>query len=198
MTAYNNIFDEKGLPIPLALGEPWVAEVPAAEIAKLYEGWESDLVSLLGVPKVASRWAIHIVQHLPTFVADRVCLIGDAAHGMTPHVGLGANSGIEDAYILARLLAHPRTTTSNLSGVLAIYDSIRRPVTQRVAQQSLAYGLTYASLDLVHGEASLKALGDEIIASSRWIIQGDRPETDWVKAQSMLLALPSSVTTVAN
>ena len=38
----------------------------------------------------------------------------DQAHAMFPHLGAGAGQGIEDAYMLARLLANPQTTPSNV------------------------------------------------------------------------------------
>ena len=33
---------------------------------------------------------------------------------MLPHLGAGAGQGVEDAYILARLLSHPETHVGNL------------------------------------------------------------------------------------
>ena len=33
---------------------------------------------------------------------------------MLPHLGAGAGQGIEDAYVLARLLSHPDTSKDNL------------------------------------------------------------------------------------
>lgn len=33
---------------------------------------------------------------------------------MFPHLGAGAGQGLEDAYLLARLLSHPQTTPSNV------------------------------------------------------------------------------------
>ena len=41
----------------------------------------------------------------------RVVILGDAAHGMLPHHGQGANTSIEDAFALAALLADARPTT---------------------------------------------------------------------------------------
>lgn len=36
------------------------------------------------------------------------------AHGMLPHMGAGAGQGLEDAYLLVRLLSHPKTTIENI------------------------------------------------------------------------------------
>ena len=191
MTAYDNLFDPNGVPLPF--DGPWVSEEPATKIADRYEGWDPDLMELLRAPKVASRWAIHVVHSLPTFVADRVCLIGDAAHAMTPHQGLGGNQGIEDAYVLARLLINANTNISNLPDVLGIYDSIRRPFSQDVARRSLATGLMYGFLDSKYRGTSLDVMGVELINSCRWLLEGDGADEEWLKAQSMLAALPSSL-----
>ena len=44
----------------------------------------------------------------------RTALLGDAAHGMPPHLGAGAGQAIEDARALVRLLSHPKTGTHNV------------------------------------------------------------------------------------
>lgn len=44
----------------------------------------------------------------------RVALLGDAAHGMPPHLGAGAGQAIEDARALVRLLAHPKVGRHNV------------------------------------------------------------------------------------
>ncbi|PSN70276.1 FAD/NAD(P)-binding domain-containing protein [Corynespora cassiicola Philippines] len=187
MTAYDNVFDADG--VAPSFNGPWVAEVPAAQIAERYADWEEDLVNLLRVPKTASRWAIHVVTPLPTFVADRVCLIGDAAHAMTPHQGLGGGQGIEDAYILARLLQNPLTTASVLPQVLKIYDSIRRPASQTVANQSFTNGLTYGFLNTRFCGAKLTEIGEEVIKSCFWLLEDEGAEKEWLKANSQFNAL---------
>jgi len=41
------------------------------------------------------------IDPVPTFVKDRVVLLGDAAHAMTPDLGQGACQALEDAVVLA-------------------------------------------------------------------------------------------------
>lgn len=48
------------------------------------------------------------------WVRGPVAILGDAAHGMLPHLGAGAGQGIEDAYLLGKLLGHPQTTLENV------------------------------------------------------------------------------------
>lgn len=42
---------------------------------------------------------------------------------MFPHLGAGAGQGLEDAYVLTRLLSHPQTTASNVE-VRAYHPSV--------------------------------------------------------------------------
>jgi salicylate hydroxylase len=186
MTAYDNVFDADG--VAPSFDGPWVAEVPASQIAERFAGWEPDLADLLQVPKVASRWAVHVVHPLPTFAINRVCLIGDAAHAMTPHQGLGGGQGVEDAYILARLLAHPSTTASAVPQALKVYDSIRRPASQTVSRQSLVNGLTYGFFGTKANAPSLPEVGEELVESCRWLLEDKGAEKEWLKAKAALSA----------
>ncbi|MFJ3990891.1 FAD-dependent monooxygenase [Streptomyces sp. NPDC090032] len=61
-------------------------------------------------------------------MADRVALLGDAAHAMTPNLGHGACQALEDAAVLAALAGEPSVETA-----LAHYDAQRRPRSQSVA-----------------------------------------------------------------
>ncbi|WP_131751010.1 FAD-dependent oxidoreductase [Legionella erythra] len=53
---------------------------------------------------------------------NRVVVIGDAAHGMSPQLGQGANLGLIDASVLAQCLAQ-----GDVPQALAHYSSARRP-----------------------------------------------------------------------
>jgi salicylate hydroxylase len=92
-------------------------------------------------------WALHELDELPGYVHGRVGLIGDAAHAMLPHQGAGAGQGLEDAWLLARLLADPQVLDSQPQAVLAAYDAIRRPRACRVQRTSWEAGELYEMRD---------------------------------------------------
>jgi salicylate hydroxylase len=84
-----------------------------------------------------SQWAIFENPPISTFAISRVALLGDAAHASTPHQGAGAGQAIEDAHVLAELLADPRVTTpKHVAAAFQAYDAVRRPRSQRVVSTS--------------------------------------------------------------
>lgn len=54
------------------------------------------------------------IDPLLDWVNGRVCLVGDAAHAMTPALGQGANQSIEDAYVLSKTLAATGASTPEM------------------------------------------------------------------------------------
>ncbi|CDO73093.1 hypothetical protein BN946_scf185007.g147 [Trametes cinnabarina] len=131
--------------VKLPDGAAWVEQVSREEVKREYEGWGPDVSILIdNMPEKPSKWSIHVVHPpLESYVKDRVALLGDAAHGMLPHLGAGAGQGIEDAYLLARLLSHPQTHTDNIKDVLQVYSQVRKPRAQMVWDRSYRNGRVY-------------------------------------------------------
>ena len=65
---------------------------------------------------------IHDLPKLPSWHSPLVCLIGDAAHAITPNVGQGACLALEDALVLARRLEDAET----LNGAFDAFERVRR------------------------------------------------------------------------
>ncbi|MFB9148197.1 FAD-dependent monooxygenase [Roseovarius ramblicola] len=63
-----------------------------------------------------------------SFVADRLALIGDAAHGMHPIAGQGLNAGLRDVAALAQVLSQAARRGEDIAApdVLARYQQWRR------------------------------------------------------------------------
>lgn len=74
----------------------------------------------------------HLATPPPSYVTDRVALLGDAAHAMPPNLGQGGGMAIEDAVVLADAL----TRTSDIPAALAQYNAQRRPRTTAVAREA--------------------------------------------------------------
>lgn len=98
--------------------EGWTTSADPDEVRRTYAGWCEDTQLLIeaACQQPMFKWAINIRKPLPTWVLDgNVTLIGDAAHAMTPFLGQGAVTGIEDAVVLARALAASATITEGLT-----------------------------------------------------------------------------------
>ena len=126
------------------------------------------------------------------------------AHAMTPHQGSGAGQGIEDAYVLGSLLAHPFVTLETLDTALGIYEKIRLPHANGVQQGSLRDSGLYTFTDprtahflepdgkrtrICSGEdiGQLWEIGHASITGLRWAWTTN-VEDDRLKAMEMLKA----------
>jgi kynurenine 3-monooxygenase len=66
-------------------------------------------------------------------LAERVLLVGDAAHGIVPFFGQGLNCGFEDCVVLDELLS----THDSLDRVFSAFFSSRKPNTDAIADMAL-------------------------------------------------------------
>ncbi|TDD15383.1 FAD-binding protein [Kribbella turkmenica] len=110
-----------------------------ATVSRNFGDWHDPIPAILAgtPPEAVLQNDIHdLPVPLVPFVQGRVVLLGDAAHAMTPNLGRGACSAIEDAAALARHLAG----SGPLSPALAAYDAERRPATTKLVKRSRAVG----------------------------------------------------------
>ncbi|KAJ3565444.1 hypothetical protein NP233_g7626 [Leucocoprinus birnbaumii] len=157
-----------GTPFP----GPWVTHVDNQELLDAHEGWEPELRAILECIDRPSRWAVHTTAKLKSWTHGNVVLLGDAAHAMSPQQASGAGQAIEDAFILATLLGHELTNLSNVQTALSIYDTIRRPVAEEVAERSLVngrlFGLQLAGLDANKETDRLPEIGEAVKENWKW------------------------------
>ncbi|KAI5118612.1 hypothetical protein M0805_008043 [Coniferiporia weirii] len=123
----------------------WVRPAPHVDLLSVFAGWEDEVRALLELVESPLLWAIHTLKPLPRFSDPdgRVALLGDAAHAMTPHQGAGGGQAIEDAHVLAALLADKRTTCATLPVALRAYDAVRIPEARAVVCSSRLNGMMY-------------------------------------------------------
>ncbi|TKK84259.1 FAD-dependent monooxygenase [Herbidospora galbida] len=121
---------------------PAPATVPAPEqardqMAELMAGWHPAVPAVLRATAVAD---VHVdpitrlARPLETYTTGRICLLGDAAHGMTPDLGQGASQAFEDAAALVRHLTG--AAPGEAAERLARYDAQRRPRANRLMAAS--------------------------------------------------------------
>jgi salicylate hydroxylase len=120
-------------------------EVPVGS----FRGWHPAVTEMIRAAASPLRWALFGVRPLLRWHRGRVVVIGDAAHGMLPHQGQGANTAIEDAFALAALLAD--ANGSGLEPLLSHYQGMRRARTRKIQRSSW---VTNSLLHLLDGPAT--------------------------------------------
>jgi 2-polyprenyl-6-methoxyphenol hydroxylase-like FAD-dependent oxidoreductase len=80
--------------------------------------WHAPIDDLLAAtpPERLLRTDIHDRRPVDSWVDGRVALLGDAAHPMTPNLGQGGCQAIEDAVVLADVLARHDDVSAALAG----------------------------------------------------------------------------------
>lgn len=117
--------------------EGWTTQADPQEVRTAFSGWCGDAQLLIDAAcqQPMFKWAINARQPLPTWVVDgNVTLVGDAAHAMTPFLGQGAVTGIEDAIVLARALS----ASSSIPEALSRYEKARYARATYIQQESNA------------------------------------------------------------
>src|SRR3954467_9161872 len=97
-----------------------VADVPDDVPVASFRGWHPAVTEMIRAAASPRRWGLCAVRPLLRGYRGRVVVLGDAAHGMLPHHGQGANTSIEDAFVLGALLAD--AGSSDLEPVLARFQ----------------------------------------------------------------------------
>ena len=108
-----------------------------ASVREAFGAWHEPIAAILGATTTLLQTDIYdLALPLVPFADSRVVLLGDAAHAMTPNLGRGACSAIEDAGALARHL----DGAGSIASALTSYDQERRPATTRLVRTSRRVG----------------------------------------------------------
>jgi 2-polyprenyl-6-methoxyphenol hydroxylase-like FAD-dependent oxidoreductase len=76
------------------------------QLIEQHRGWAEPVPTILRSARRILWGPIHDLPDLKTWSKDRVVLIGDAAHAISPHAGQGVSLALEDAICLAKHLRH--------------------------------------------------------------------------------------------
>jgi len=107
-----------------------------AGLRRRFGGWHDPIPALLDAadPGAVLHHDLYELPPLKTYTSGAVVLAGDAAHAMTPNLGQGACQALEDAVVLATVMAS--------GDGLSAYDRQRRPRTQMITRRSRRIGAT--------------------------------------------------------
>jgi 2-polyprenyl-6-methoxyphenol hydroxylase-like FAD-dependent oxidoreductase len=101
-----------------------------AKLLERYKGWHKPIETFITNTPAIIKTNIYEIPPLPAWHKDRVVLIGDAAHAMSPSGGQGASQALEDALYLARLL---RRFSGEFEPLFAEFEGARRPRTAKIS-----------------------------------------------------------------
>lgn len=110
--------------------ESWTTPGDIAELRAAYADFNPEARRLLDACDSVTKSALHVRDPLPQWSTDRVTLLGDAAHPMTPFMAQGACQAIEDAIVLARALE--AANGAGVPGALKRYEAARKERTAKI------------------------------------------------------------------
>jgi salicylate hydroxylase/6-hydroxynicotinate 3-monooxygenase len=105
--------------------ESWSAKGDLRELRAAYAGFHPEVQAVLKACPEVHKWALLERDPLPRWHSERVVLLGDACHPMTPYMAQGAASALEDAAVLARVLAS--CEPDGTYDAFATYEATRKP-----------------------------------------------------------------------
>lgn len=103
----------------------WRTPCTPAEALAPFRGWHPAVTEMIDAVVHSERWGLFSVEPLEAWHKGNVVLTGDAAHGMLPHHGQGANQSIEDAVALADALTGDPSLALDVR--LHDYYELRKP-----------------------------------------------------------------------
>jgi 6-hydroxynicotinate 3-monooxygenase len=109
--------------------ESWSATGDVTALRAAFAGFHPQVRHVLAACPAVHKWALADRDPLPRWHDRNVTLLGDACHPMTPYMAQGAAMALEDAAVLARLLA-------GVADQASLRDSFRRFEATRKARTS--------------------------------------------------------------
>ena len=160
--------------LPIAGRVTWYAAVrhftgagDKDELLRRFGDWHYPIPQLIAATEPDEIWRdqVHDIRPLRRWSKERVTLLGDAAHAMTPDLGQGACQAILDAWALAGALA----THVDVQGAFETYErarkrrarmvaTIARAVTNGASEGRAAVAMRTAVTQRVPAGAALSAL----------------------------------------
>lgn len=112
-----------------------------SNLLEVYKNFHPALVKLLGKvdPAGLNIFPLYDMDTLPTYINDRLALIGDAAHPYTPHLAQGGAQALEDAVSLGVFL-EKGLAAADVPDRLLLYNKARYSRSSKIQELSRIVG----------------------------------------------------------
>ncbi|WP_183147927.1 FAD-dependent monooxygenase [Chryseobacterium nematophagum] len=116
---------------------PYNDPITLYRLTYIFKDFHPDVLDIINSTEESTiiTREIYDFKTLYKWYKSRVCLIGDAAHAMTPNLGQGACQAIEDAYIFSECLKRYESEQA-----LAKFNDIRRDKASWIVERSRKIG----------------------------------------------------------
>lgn len=106
-------------------GDSYNKSASKSAMLEVYKDFHPSIVAMLDKvdPADLKVFPFFDLEQLPTFVSDRLVVIGDAAHPFTPHLAQGGAMAIEDGVSLALILDN--VSPADVPERLQLYNQVR-------------------------------------------------------------------------
>lgn len=148
----------------------WDTRADVRDLRPRLAGFSPELTDVLTRIDDWRKWSLHRLPSLPSWVAGRIALLGDAAHPMLPYLAQGGVMALEDALVLARCIDD--ADEGGEAGALQRYEGLRRARTTKVQSLSQRNGRIYHMRPPVSWarDAVLRfAPGERLMAGLDWL-----------------------------
>ncbi|MFJ4655195.1 FAD-dependent monooxygenase [Nocardia sp. NPDC088792] len=140
------------VPTNLDIEESWSAPGDITELAAAYTHWDKQVRQVIATMDHTFRWGIYDRTPQHRWSTNRITLLGDSAHAVTPNLGQGANQAVEDAITLAVLLTHAHP--ADIPSRLRTYETLRIERNRQVHNGARVAGELYRSTTLSPNQQS--------------------------------------------
>ena len=147
---------ERGTVVPPAA--EWTAETPLemkASMLRALEGWHPAARALVEGIDPDSMFAIPFgfLEPAEDWESSRVTVVGDAAHGMLPTLGMGANLSLNDAALLVEQLDRVGRGEAELTDAIGEYEAAMREAAYPILRATLDHDKNFGGGALAEAEA---------------------------------------------
>jgi salicylate hydroxylase len=154
----------------------WDHDAHAATLQAALGAVHEDLAALVTAVRAWRMWPLYVREPMRgahEHGADRVALLGDAAHPTRPYLAQGAAMALEDAWALGRCLSLAGTTPPDWPAVLVHWRQQRWARNARVQSQSRRNGTIFHARGVLRlGRDLALAMLGPLLLDQPWLYSG--------------------------